>query len=117
MFAAVGLTPMIADGVIDVDAEEGAEAEAAPEASLCEAKVISVEPTNLDDIKDALLDIVPEMAKRINVGVDEKLSDAPEHNVFLWEVKNISALPSEIQKIATERQKVFSSSPNLTPHA
>lgn len=88
-----------------VNEEDAAGDEIAPSAEM-EVEAQKVVPSNMDDLKEAVLEVVSEMAKRNNVGVDEKVSSAAEHQVFLWEVKNVTVLPAALHKVAVERQKV-----------
>ena len=62
-------------------------------------------PSNMGEIREALLDIVPDIAKRVNVGVDDKVSEDSVDHIFVWEIKNTEKLPEAQRKEATERAK------------
>ena len=94
---------------IDVDSSEAPApcADVEPCAAVETIPAEEVTPSNMEDLNDAILEMVSEVAKRVNLGVDDKISSDAAHHVFVWEVKNISSLPADIQKIATEQQKVW----------
>lgn len=71
--------------LLEAAPEEEPAAEAAPEPVYFH---YDDEPSNFDDIGDAVMEHVTELVKRVNVGVDEKSTTDATNHVFMWELRD-----------------------------